>query len=98
MSAPDVTVVEQPPGAGFTATNPGNVPVFVGCSSAGPLATTGNCNAQPFGRGQYQAIPVTYGCGPLSRKAAYVHAKDGTDCLLIRLTPTARPASVSALV
>ena len=98
MSAPDTMIVEVPPGAGFAATNPTNVCVFAGCSSAGPLANSTQCNAQSFGAGQYTAIPGTYGCGPLSRKASYIAAKDGAPCLVIRLPATPRNASVSPLV
>ena len=58
MAAPNVVVVEIPPGAGFTASNPTNICVFLGCSSAGPLASPSNCaNAQLFGAGQYTATP-----------------------------------------
>jgi hypothetical protein len=95
MSAPDANVGEVPPGAGFVPNNPRNVPVFFGCAQEGPLATPTNCNAQPFGPGQHEAIQATYAAGPLTRKATYVAAKDGAPCLCVRLPKSTRAAWVS---
>ena len=96
MSAPDSNIVEVAPGAGFTASNPGNIPVFCGVALGGPMAEASNCNAQPFSPRSQASIASMYLAGPLARKAAYMSAK-GVQCLCIRLPATARAASVSAL-